>query len=172
MALARVQAAAEHWVMVAAPAADMLRSTWFAATLSVHVLERLTQLGTTAEYETGTAVIREGEPCEALGVLVDGRMSIRLRLPGGEARSILTIEPGDVFGWSAILAPSIATSTVTAVTRTRTVVFEGARLLDAMTADQELAAAVHRRVLVAVARRLQATRVQLLDLYASSYDPW
>ena len=158
--------------MDAAPAADMLRGTWFAATLAPNVLGQLVAIGTTAEYDPGAVVVREGEPCGALGVVVDGRMSIRLRLPGGEARSILTVEPGDIFGWSAILAPSIATSTVTAVQPTRTVVFDGGRLLGAMSEDPELAAAVYRRVLVALARRLQATRVQLLDLYASSYDPW
>lgn len=158
--------------MDAAPAAHLLRGTWFAATLTPHVLERLVALGSTAEHGPGSSVIREGEPCGALGVVVDGRMSIRLRLPGGEARSILTVEPGDIFGWSAILAPSIATSTVIAVTTTRSVVFDAGQLLGAMSADAELAAAVHRRVLVALARRLQATRVQLLDLYASTYDPW
>jgi len=38
-------------------------------------------------------------------------------------------------------------------------------LIGAMAADCELASQVHRWVLGAVTRRLQATRLQLLDLY-------
>jgi hypothetical protein len=41
-----------------------------------------------------------------------------------------------------------------------------------METDCELAALVYQRVLVAVARRLSATRVQLLDLYRSAAEPW
>ena len=43
--------------------------------------------------------------------------------------------------------------------------FERDRLLAAMAGDCELASAVYQRMLKVVARRLAATRVQLLDLY-------
>jgi hypothetical protein len=58
------------------------------------------------------------------------------------------------------------------VAPTTAVIFDRGRLERAMAADCELALAVHRRVLLAVARRLQATRLQLLDLYRSGPEPW
>ena len=41
-----------------------------------------------------------------------------------------------------------------------------------MAAEPEIASAIYPRVLVAVTRRLQATRVQLLDLYRAGHEPW
>jgi CRP-like cAMP-binding protein len=120
----------------------------------------------------GRVLLREGRPCESLGVVVSGRLAIRLALPGGEDRTILTIEPGDVFGWSAILPPAIATSTCIAIAPSRVIQFDGVGLSVALATNCELAAVVYQRVLVAVARRLSATRVQLLDLYRSASQPW
>jgi hypothetical protein len=50
--------------------------------------------------------------------------------------------------------------------------FDGVGLSVALATNCELAAVVYQRVLVAVARRLSATRVQLLDLYRSASEPW
>jgi hypothetical protein len=77
-----------------------------------------------------------------------------------------------VFGWSAVLPPAIATSTGIAVAPSRAILFQGDRLRTALAVDCELAAAVYQRLLVTVARRLTATRVQLLDLYRPANEPW
>ena len=45
--------------------------------------------------------------------------------------------------------------------------FDGARLRAAIPEDTELAAEIYRAVLEAVARRLGATRHQLLDLFGT-----
>jgi hypothetical protein len=54
----------------------------------------------------------------------------------------------------------------------RVMLFERSALLAALEAEPRLAAAVYRRVLEAVARRLQWTRLQLLDLYRVGNEPW
>jgi len=150
----------------------LLGDTWFGASLPVVARSRLAAVGVLAEVPEGHVLIQEGARCEVLGVLVAGRVAIRLGLPGLEDRTILTIEPGDVFGWSAVLPPSIATSTCVTVTPSRVILFDGVDLLSALEADPELAAAVYHRLLVVVARRLSATRVQLLDLYRAAATPW
>jgi CRP-like cAMP-binding protein len=149
-----------------------LASTWFTTGMSPDARERLAALGTLAEVAEGAAVVREGLPCTALGVVVVGRIALRLRLPGGDERTILTVDPGDVFGWSAILPPAIATSTGIAVQPTTAVLFDGERLSAALAADCDLAAAIYRRLLTSVARRLVATRLQLLDVYRAGGEPW
>ena len=80
------------------------------------------------------------------------------RRPGRGPRTILTVEPGDIFGWSAVLHGSSASSTAVTLLPTRAFLFDRDRLSAAMAADCELAAAVYRCVLGAVARRLVATR--------------
>jgi CRP-like cAMP-binding protein len=150
----------------------LLGDTWFGAGLPVSARAELAVVGVLEDVPEGRVLLREGRPCEALGVVVSGRLGIRLALPGGEDRTILTIEPGDIFGWSAILAPSIATSTCVAIAPSRVIQFDGVGLSVALATNCELAAVVYQRVLVAVARRLSATRVQLLDLYRSASEPW
>jgi CRP-like cAMP-binding protein len=171
MALARAQRGLEDGFVTSA-LSDALRGTWFAAELPPRAREALLDIAEPRRYATGETAIVEGIPCRSLGVVVEGRLSLRLRLPGGESRAILTVEPGDLFGWSALLPASLGTSTAVAVQPTFAILFDGLRLLAALERDADLAAAVYQRVLVALARRLGATRTQLLDLYAASYDPW
>jgi CRP/FNR family transcriptional regulator, cyclic AMP receptor protein len=151
---------------------DVLGSTWFATGIPAPARDRLAALGRVVDYPIGAIVVQEGTICRDLGVVVRGLISLRLAVPGGTPRPILTVDAGDVFGWSAILPPAIATSTAVTVVPTRAVLFDGRRLMRALTRDCELGAAVYERVLVAVARRLSATRMQLLDLYAPTYEPW
>jgi CRP-like cAMP-binding protein len=77
------------------------------------------------------------------------------------------VEPGDIYLWSALVPPYRASSSGTAIEPIEAVVFEGARLRAALREDCELAQALYPRMLVAVARRLYATRLQMLDLFAS-----
>lgn len=153
-------------------AGTLLRGTWFAADIPIEVGRRLSELGVVEDYAAGQVVVREGLPCRALGIVLHGRIALRLTVPGIGDRTILTIDEGDVFGWSALLPDAVATSTGVALLPSRAIVFPSERLVPAMASDCALAAAVHERVLAAVARRLSATRLQLLDLYGSGVEPW
>jgi CRP/FNR family cyclic AMP-dependent transcriptional regulator len=172
MALASDRQAAQDGGMPTRDVHALLGTTWFAADLSPAARARLAALGTLAQIGEGATVVREGEACDSLGVVISGRIALRLRLPGGRDRTILTVDPGDVYGWSAVLPPAIATSTGVAVLPTRAVLFDGQALRSALAKDCDLAAAIYGRLLVSVARRLVATRVQLLDLYSPGYEPW
>ncbi len=55
---------------------------------------------------------------------------------------------------------------------TTALVFDREPLVALMAANPEIASAIYPRVLVAVTRRLQATRTQLLDLYRAGHEPW
>jgi CRP/FNR family cyclic AMP-dependent transcriptional regulator len=151
---------------------DVLQETWFATGFAPRTLERLAQLGRVIDIPAGTTVVREGLPCDVLGVVISGRIALRLAIPGGPERTILTVLPGDVFGWSAVLPHPIATSTGVAVAPSTAVVFDGEQLRPGLAEDCELAAALFERLLISVSRRLVATRTQLLDLYRTGASPW
>jgi CRP/FNR family transcriptional regulator, cyclic AMP receptor protein len=171
MALERLAGHADHGVMEPL-VATLLDGTWFATELSPSVRHTLARIARAVDYGPGETVVRAGEPCPALGVITEGRIALRLAVPGRSARTIATLEPGDIFGWSAVLPGSIATSHAVAVQPTRALLFDREPLATTMAGDCELAVAIHRRVLAAVARRLQATRLQLLDLYRAEGEPW
>ena len=150
-----------------------LASGWFAAGLPDAARRSLASLAAMTSVPPGMTVIREGAPVDSLGVVVEGRLAIRLAVPGRDVVTVLTIEPGDWVGWSALVPPYRATSTIVSLEPTTIVTFPGERLRAAMDDDPTLAVAVLRGVLEAVARRLTATRTQLLDLFArSETEPW
>ena len=150
-----------------------LASGWFGAGLPDATRARLAEIAELASIPAGAIVLREGAAVDSFGVVVDGRLAIRLAVPGRAAMTVLTIEPGDCIGWSALVPPHRATSTVTAIEPTTVVIFDGPALRAAMDADPALAAAVLWRILDAVSRRLTATRTQLLDLFArTDQEPW
>jgi len=78
-----------------------------------------------------------------------------------------------VVGWSALVPPFRATSTGIALTETELAYFDGATLRAALAGDDNLAAEMYPVVLNAVARRLEGTRLQLLDLFSQRWvEPW
>ena len=143
-----------------------LASGWFGAGLPDAARAQLAELAEMTSFAAGG-------PVGSLGTVVDGRLAIRLKVPGRDVVTVLTVEPGDLIGWSALVPPHRATSTIVALEPTTIVAFDGSRLRAALDADPRLAAAVLPRVLDAVARRLTATRTQLLDLFARTEgEPW
>jgi len=151
---------------------DTLAASSFAAGMAPDLRTSLADIAEVHDIADGAVLVRAGFPCDALGVVVDGRIAIRPIVPGLGKRTILTLEQGDIFGWSAVLAGANASSDAIAISRSRVVLFERDALARAMDAEPRLAAEVYRRVLSAVARRLQSTRLQLLDLYRAGDEPW
>jgi CRP-like cAMP-binding protein len=144
----------------------MLNHTWFGSDLAPETQERLAKLGELQDFEAEEVVLREGEHATEMGILISGRLALRTLVPERGPVTILSVEPGDIFGWSAVLPDMKAQSTVVATEKSQALVIEGTKLREALKADHALAASLYPRVLQAVARRLRATRLQLLDLFA------
>jgi CRP/FNR family transcriptional regulator, cyclic AMP receptor protein len=127
-------------------------------------LERLASIGVFCDLLPGATVLSEGRPARHLGIVIDGRLAVRTRVPGHPDATVMTLDPGDIFGWSAVL-DSGATATIVALGDARVMLIEREALLEMLSADPLLAAAVYRRLLEVVEDRLAATRMQMLDLY-------
>ena len=144
----------------------MLNHTWFGAELSPETQERLARLGEIQDFEADEIILHEGDDAKAMGILISGRLALRTLVPERGSVTILSVEQGDIFGWSAALADTQAQSTVVATQPSKALVIDGVKLRSALQEDHALAASLYPRVLKAVARRLRATRLQLLDLFA------
>jgi len=149
-----------------ADAAAALSASWFGAGLSPEAIARLAAIARFREVEPGATIHREGELSEALAIVLAGRVALRMLVPERGMVTILTVEPGDIVGWSAVVPPHRSTSDGIAIEPVRLLELPGDRLRSLLRADAALAASVYPRILQAVARRLAATRFQLLDLFA------
>jgi CRP/FNR family cyclic AMP-dependent transcriptional regulator len=143
----------------------MLDHTWFGSELAPETQEKLASLGSLVSFGPEEVILREGEEATEMGILISGRLALRTLVPERGLVTILSVEPGDIFGWSACLPATSAQSTVVATEASKALVIDGAALRAALKSDHGLAAGLYPRVLQAVARRLRATRLQLLDLF-------
>jgi CRP-like cAMP-binding protein len=139
-------------------------ATWFGAGIPAPSLERLASLGRVRDADPGELLLVEGSPTTELALILYGRVGVTAREPGRGEVMLMTVEPGDIVGWSVLVTQLPATATVRVIEQTRLVAFPGEELRSALAQDPVLSAAVHRQALDAVARRLMATRHQLLDL--------
>ena len=150
--------------------AASLATTWFGAELSPHARAAFLDLARVVELPPEAELTREGELTTEFGLVLSGRVALRLVVPGRGRTTIMTVEPGDVVGWSAVVPPYRATSTAVTVGPVRALVVESVALRAALRADDTLAASLYPRLLETMARRLQGTRLQLLDLFAGQME--
>jgi CRP/FNR family cyclic AMP-dependent transcriptional regulator len=144
----------------------LLNHTWFGSDLAPQTQERLAKLGEIQDFEAEDVILHEGQEATEMGILISGRLALRTLVPERGPVTILSVEPGDIFGWSAVLADTKAQSTVVATEKSQALVIEGTKLRAALKEDHALAVSLYPQVLKAVARRLRQTRLQLLDLFA------
>ena len=155
---------------------EALDRTWFGAALGPETQARLAGLARIERAPAGQVILREGEHTQDVSIVMSGRIALRMLVPERGMVTIMTVEPGDVVGWSALLPPHRATCHAFAIEDTVVLSLRGDDLRAMLRADHALAANVYPRVLQAIARRLAATRVQLLDLFAKESEseghPW
>jgi CRP-like cAMP-binding protein len=150
-----------------------ITASWLGPSLPPGAAEALLALARTRTVAPGSLLLAEGAETTELGIVVRGRLALTEQVPGRGPVPLLTVGPGDLYGWSALLPPFRATSTVTAPDGATVQVLPAQELRAAMAADPALASIVYRHVLDAVARRLLATRQQVLDLYRLEiHEPW
>lgn len=141
--------------------------------LPPEVRARLNVLGTMLAYEPGDQIMRAGAPAPFLAVVERGRVALRLRVPERGRVTIVTVEPGELVGWSAVVPPFRATVDAVATTPTRLIAYDAAAVRERLTADCELAANLLPLVLESVSERLSASWDQLLDVFRTQpWEPW
>jgi CRP-like cAMP-binding protein len=144
----------------------LLNATWFGANLPPDSQVRLAGLARRYQAAAGTTLLTEGQLANELGIVLSGRVSLRTLVPEEGWITILTVEPGDIFGQSALVPPYRSTSNVVALQAVDVLALDGPGLRAALAADHDLAAQMYPRILQAISRRLSATRLQMLDLLA------
>jgi CRP/FNR family transcriptional regulator, cyclic AMP receptor protein len=150
-----------------------LAATWFGERMPEAPRSRIERHARLVTYAPDAVILREGEMTQDLAIIASGLVAMRLRVPERGPTTIVTFEAGDVIGWSAVVPPHRATSTLIALTSTELILIDGDELSADMATDAELAAAVYSALIEAIARRLTATRRQLLDLFAQPvFEPW
>lgn len=149
------------------PLVEELQEIDFLHGFSRDYLEELAAAATVRDYAAAQVVFREGDPATSAYLAVSGKVSLEICAPSVGCRRILTVGPGEFLGWSAVLGESRLTATARTLEPTRLVELDAGRLLARFRRRPRFAYDFTLRAMRALARRLNATRVQLLDVYGA-----
>lgn len=146
----------------------LLSETRFAEGLNNEQLKSLCRASSLIRIGPGESLFREGTPEDAVYVVSSGQIRLSMHVPRRGEVSLLTAGPGDLVGWSGVLTGGPTTATATATEECELIAMSGARLRDVCADDPKLGYVLMTRIADVLARRLLATRLQLLDLYSES----
>jgi CRP-like cAMP-binding protein len=116
-------------------------------------------------FAAGVRIFDEGDPADRFFLIRKGALALEVDAPGRGALVIETLHEGEVVGWSWLFEPYRWQFDGRASELTRVVSFDGACLRGKCEADHELGYQLMRRFAASLIDRLQATRLQLLDVY-------
>ncbi len=116
-------------------------------------------------FQAGEFLCREGDAANHFYLLHHGKVALQVAVPGRGSMTIETLHAGEVVGWSWLFPPYRWHFDVQALELTRALAFDGACLRGKCETDHHLGYALMQRFAAMMAQRLQATRLQLLDLY-------
>lgn len=112
-------------------------------------------------------IFREGEPASTFYIVRHGKVALEILAaqPGG--RVIQTIEDGDVLGWSWLFPPYRWHFSARVIEETRAIALDGVCLREKAEADHNFGFELMKRVAQIMVDRLQAARLQMLDIYGA-----
>lgn len=121
-------------------------------------------------FEADQFAFHEGEEAKQLYLIRSGKVAIEIFIPGKGHVTIETLEPGDVLGWSWLVPPYHWHFDARAVEVTRAIALDGECLRKKCESDHELGYHLLKEFSHIISQRLQATRLQLMDVYGGKND--
>lgn len=147
---------------------DLIDSLWgirFLHDIGPIRLEQIARISRIRDFDEGELVFRQGDAAQYLYLVVYGNVSLEICATGSGCKQILTLGPGELLGWSSVLELTSYTARARALQATRLVEINVAQLLTICSHDPQFGYELMHRTALALAKRLSATRMQLLNVY-------
>ncbi|HXX39211.1 MAG TPA: cyclic nucleotide-binding domain-containing protein [bacterium] len=128
-------------------------------------LQLIAGCGSNMHFDEGTYLFHEGDTSERFFLIRHGRVAVEISSPGRGPLTIETLKPGDILGWSWLVPPYRKQFDARAVDAVRATSFDGACIRAKCETDPRLGYELLKRFAQIIGHRLQAARLQLLDVY-------
>lgn len=122
-------------------------------------------------FQEGEQIFREGEDANNFYVIRHGKVALEVFVPRRGPVNILTVEDGDVVGWSWMFPPYQWHFDARAMELTRAAAFDARCLRDKYDKDPKLGFELMKRFASVMLDRLNISRLQLLDIYGKTPKP-
>jgi CRP/FNR family transcriptional regulator, cyclic AMP receptor protein len=116
-------------------------------------------------FEAGQYLFREGDPADEFYLLRHGRVALQVTAPGRGAVTFQTVGEGEIVGVSWLVPPYRWTNDAKAIDLTRAIAMDATCLRQKCESDHDLGYEMMKRFMPILIQRLQATRLQILDVY-------
>jgi CRP/FNR family transcriptional regulator, cyclic AMP receptor protein len=148
---------------------ETLRDILFLHDIGPMHLEQIATISRIRDFRDGDIVFRQGDTAQYVYLVAAGNVSLEICAAGAGCKQILTLGQGELVGWSSLLGQLSYTARARALGSTRLVEIDVAHLLALCDRDPQFGYALMRQVALALAKRLSATRMQLLDVYGADF---
>jgi CRP/FNR family cyclic AMP-dependent transcriptional regulator len=149
---------------------EILREHPFLADVSDRHMEVLLGCASNAHFPEGSTLVQEGHIANKFYLIRKGRVALETDVVGRGRMRIQTVGPGDVLGWSWLISPFRLHFTGTAVSDVLALALDGECLRKKCEDDHDLGYELLSRLSQVIERRLEVTRMQLLDLYTTATE--
>lgn len=139
----------------------------FFADLESYYAALLVSCASNVRFEAGKYILREGEEANEFYLIRQGRVAIEIAAPQRKPIVVDTLGEGEVLGWSWLFPPYQWKFHARAVEVVRAIALDAKCLRTKCEQNHDLGYELLKRFSQIVNRRLDATRIQLLDVYAA-----
>jgi CRP-like cAMP-binding protein len=128
-------------------------------------IKALAVLAEEEQYEAGDFIFHEGDEAPRMYLLLQGHVEMMMNTDaeGTHRAVVMTVKPGEIFGWSSLVDPYELTASAHCATRVRVVAIPAAGLRALMTVSCALGFRLMQKACQVSSARLRAARVQLLS---------
>lgn len=134
--------------------------------------EKKTLLLLAAEHQfaANSYLFKFNEPTETFHIITSGQVLLESYLPNRGIVPIQTLRPNEIVGWSWLTAPYRWQFSARALEDTTTLGFNTREVRDLMERDHNLGYSLYKYFFHVVAERMQAARLQLINLYPTTHE--
>jgi CRP/FNR family transcriptional regulator, cyclic AMP receptor protein len=118
-------------------------------------------------FKKGDYIFREGDPANTFYLVRKGKVAVEIFAPQREPIIVATLEEGEILGWSWLLSPYQWKHQARAIEDVRALALDGKCLREKCEQNHDLGYEILKRFARIIEQRLEATRLQLLDVYAA-----
>jgi CRP/FNR family cyclic AMP-dependent transcriptional regulator len=137
----------------------------FSRDLPKSYIELLLGCASNVRFDAGQFIFREGEEANQFYLIRKGKIALQVFAPEQGPLTILTLGEGEVLGWSWLFPPYRWKFDAQAIELTRAIAFDAKCLRTKCETDHDLGYELLKRFAYLVEQRLEATRLQLLNVY-------
>lgn len=144
---------------------EQLRQFRFLQEIDDEDLRHLAAIARLVEFPAGKVLYREGQTLSNIYLILSGNVSIEICAAGIGCRRIMTVDAGDLLGISPAVGQARSTGTIRTLAPTKAIELNAGQVLTLCEHNPRFGYEFMRQVAVATLQRLNATRLQLLDVF-------